>query len=301
MSTTMTGDTVSTSVGPRFRRGRKASGRVTNAFAYLCILIFLTMALLPMAWMLSTALKTEDQIRISMPVQWIPKPATLENFVTGWKADSNWLLYFRNTVYWALVSSVGLVFSSTLVGYAFARMQFPGREALMFLNIALMLLPGQVTMIPTFLIWARVDLVGTWWPVTVPFFLLASPYYVFLMRQFLRTIPMELSDAARIDGCNEFGIFWRIVVPLTKPAIAVLVAGHITWCWNALLTSLIYLKDNQHRQLILALRGFIGERARVGWGPLMAMSVLVALPVIVVYFFMQRYFVQAFILSGVKG
>jgi len=284
-----------------FRLGRKATRTVSHTLAYVAILAYLVTALLPMAWMVSTALQTEDQIRISVPVQWIPKPATLQNFQLGWKADPNWLKYFRNTVYWAVVSSIGLVMSSTVVGYAFARMHFPGRELLMSINIALMLLPGQVTMIPTFLIWANLNLVGTWWPVMVPFFLAASPYYVFLMRQFLRTIPMELSDAARIDGCNEFGIFLRIVLPLTKPAVAVMVSGHITWVWNALLQSLIYLKDNEHRQLILALRGFIGQYGRVGWGPLMAMSTLVGLPVVVVYFFLQRYFVQAFILSGMKG
>lgn len=283
------------------RLGRRSRHRLFITFAYVCIAIYLGVALLPMAWMISTALQTEDQIRISIPIQWIPNPATLENFRKGWEADPNWLLYYRNTLFWALGSSVGLVLSSSIVGYAFARMRFPGRETLMLLNIALMLLPGQVTMVPTFLIWARLDLVGTWWPVMVPFYLAGSPYYVFLMRQFLRSIPMELSDAARIDGCNEFGIFARIVLPLTKPAIAVMVSGHVTWVWNALLQSLIYLKDNEHRQLILALQAFIGEQGRVGWGPLMAMSVAVGLPVVVVYFFLQREFVQAFMLSGVKG
>jgi multiple sugar transport system permease protein len=263
-------------------------------------LSYLAIALLPLAWMVSVALQTEDQIRISIPVQWIPNPVTWENFQTGWAAQ-NWPRYYANTLFFALGSSIGLVISSTLAGYAFARLRFPGREALMLLNISLMLLPGQVTMIPRFIMWAKLDLVGTWWPVMIPFFLAGAPFYVFLMRQFLRGIPMELSDAARIDGCNEFGVFWRIIVPLVKPAIAVMVAGHITWAWNDLLLSLIYLKDEQHRQLILALQGFIEVRGQVGWGPLMAMSTAVALPVIVVYFFVQRYFVQTFTLSGLKG
>ena len=283
-----------------FRLGMKASRILSTILAYLLLFFFLGISLLPMAWMLSTALQTPDQIRISIPVQWIPRPVTLQNFVTGWNFQP-WMLYFRNTLWFAGTSALGLVLSSTVVGYAFGRMKFPGREALMFLNISLMLLPGQVTMIPRFIMFAKMELVGTYWPVVLPFFFATAPYYVFLMRQFFRTIPMELSDAARIDGCNEFGIFWRVVLPLTKPAIAVMVAGHVSWAWNALLISLIYLKDNDHRQLILALRSFIGEYGRVGWGPLMAMSLVVAMPVVVLYFILQRYFAQAFVLSGLKG
>ena len=284
-----------------FRLGKKASHIISQTLAYIAIAIFLIVALMPTAWMVSTSLQGEDQIRIRVPIQWIPNPATLENYRAGWQYDRNWALYFRNSIFYAVGSSIGLVISCTLAGYAFARMRFPGREALMYINIGLMLLPGQVTMIPRFIMFARMNLVGTWWPVMIPFYLACAPYYVFLMRQFLRAIPMELSDAARIDGCNELGIFWRIIVPLTKPAIAVMVAGHVTWTWNNLLTALIYMKPINMRPIILGLQSFIGVRGQVGWGPLMAMSVLTAIPIVFVYFFLQRYFVQAFMLTGLKG
>jgi multiple sugar transport system permease protein len=153
----------------------------------------------------------------------------------------------------------------------------------MLLNISLMLFPYQVTMVPTFVLMSKLHWIGTWLPGVVPFAFAASPWYVFLLRQFFRAIPEELSDAARIDGCGDLGILSRIILPLSKPVLALMVATHVTWCWNELLFPLLYFKDEQHRTLTLAMQNFIQARGATDWGPMMAMALLIALPMVFVY------------------
>jgi multiple sugar transport system permease protein len=264
------------------------------------VLLVLSIVILPFAWMISTSLQTPEQLRVTLPIQWIPKPPTLENFTMGLSRQP-WLRYLRNTLIWAIASVIPLIISCTLVGYAFARMRFRGRDALMLLNISLMLLPYQVTMVPTFVLMSKLGWIGTWLPGVVPFMFAASPWYVFLLRQFFRAIPEELSDAARIDGCGDLGILWRIILPLSKPVLALMVATHVTWCWNELLFPLLYFKDEEHRTLTLAMQTFIQSRGATDWGPMMAMALLIALPMVFVYYVSQRQFVQSFALSGITG
>lgn len=285
------------------RLGMRTTRRLGNLVAYVCILGFLALVLLPLFWTASTSLKTPDQVRSTVPIRWIPTPLYPENYRVGWAAQP-WLKYLGNTLRWAVGTSIGLLISVTLPAYAFARMKFRGREALMFLNIILMLLPYQVTMIPVFMLNSKLGWVGSWNPVMVPCFLAAAPHLVFMLRQFFRTIPMELSEAARIDGCNELSIIWHIILPLTKPALAIIVVGNFQWAWSDLLTSLIYFRDPAHMTLVLGMQTFIDETTHgttVLWGPLMAMSVVWALPMVVLFYFSQRYFVKTFTLVGITG
>ena len=287
----------------RLRLGMSASRRLGQGAAYVLIAGFLVFSLMPLAWMVSTSLKTPEQVVVTVPIQWIPKPLYPQNYAKGWLAQP-WLQYLSNTLQWAGGTTIGLLISVTLAAYAFARMRFPGREGLMFFNIVLMLLPGQVTMIPVFLLNSRLGFVGTWKPVLVPCFLAAAPQLVFMMRQFFRTIPMELSEAARIDGCSEIGIIWHVILPLTRPALAVLVMGNVMWAWSDLLTSLIYFRDKAHMTLVLGMQTFIyntGHGTLVVWGPLMAMAVVWALPMVVLFYLTQRYFTQTFTLAGITG
>ncbi len=205
--------------GGGFYIGMRARRVIQHSLAYVLIAAMLIIALMPLAWMFSTSFKTVEQLRIAVPIQWLPTPVTFENFVEGWAAR-DWLLYLRNTLLLALFVGVPTMISCTLAAYAFARMKFPGCEALMLLNISLMLIPDQVTLVPRFVMMARLGWVGTWLPAIIPSMLALNPGMIFVLRQFFRAIPNELSDASRIDGCRELGIFWRIILPLSMPILA---------------------------------------------------------------------------------
>jgi multiple sugar transport system permease protein len=285
---------------PRFGLGMRRRRQLKHTLVYLLITLFLAVALMPLAWVISTSLQSLDQLRVTYPIQWIPKPLFFANYPDGWHQQP-WLLYLRNTLIVALGSATGELVSTIPVSYAFARMKFRGRAFLTLVNISLMLLPGQVTMVPTFILFSRLGWIGTFKPVIIPFWFGFSAWSIFLLTQFFRTIPEDLSDAARIDGADEFTIMTKVILPLCKPILAVLVVFHITWVWNDYLTAIIYLKDTAHRPLVLGLQWFIGQHGEVGWGPLMAMSVLIALPIVPLYFFVQRYITGAFVTSGLKG
>lgn len=294
LSTTRDQGTGGIHLGMRSRRA------IQHAIAYLLIAAMLVIALMPLAWMFGTSFKTLAQMRITVPIQWIPNPVTFENYVDGWAAR-DWLHYLRNTVFLAVFVGVPTMLSCTLAAYAFARMKFPGSEALMLLNISLMLIPDQVTLVPRFVMMARMGWVGTWLPAIIPSMLALNPAMVFVLRQFFRAIPNDLSDAARIDGCHDLGIFWRIVLPLSRPILALQIVLITSWAWNDLLFALLYLKDKSMQTLTLAMQSFIGIRGDTAWGQMMAMSVLMSLPMMVLAYYGQRYFTEGFTLSGIKG
>lgn len=286
--------------GSGFVLGMRASRIIQHAIAYILIAVFLAIALMPLAWMFSGAFKTLEQMRITFPIQWIPNPVTLQNFADGWQ-ERNWLLHLRNTLMLAVFVGVPTMTSCTLAAYAFARMRFPGSEFFMLLNISLMLIPDFVTMVPRYVLMARMGWIGTWLPAVVPSMLAINPAMVFVLRQFFRAIPNELSEAARLDGSNELGIYWRIILPLSKPILALQIVLITSWAWNDLLFPLLYLKDQSMQTLTLAMMGFIGIRGDTRWGQMMAMSVLVSLPMMVLSYYGQRYFTEGFTLSGIKG
>ena len=286
--------------GSGFVLGMQASRIIQHSIAYILIAVFLAIALMPLAWMFSGAFKTLEQMRITFPIQWIPNPVTLQNFADGWQ-ERNWLLHLRNTLMLAVFVGVPTMTSCTLAAYAFARMRFPGSEFLMLLNISLMLIPDFVTMVPRYVLMARMGWIGTWLPAVVPSMLALNPAMVFVLRQFFRAIPNELSEAARLDGSNELGIYWRVILPLSKPILALQIVLIISWAWNDLLFPLLYLKDKSMQTLTLAMMGFIGTRGDTRWGQMMAMSVLVSLPMMGLSYYGQRYFTEGFTLSGIKG
>ncbi len=286
--------------GSGFVLGMRASRIIQHAIAYILIAVFLAIALMPLAWMFSGAFKTLEQMRITFPIQWIPNPVTLQNFADGWQ-ERNWLLNLRNTLMLAVFVGVPTMTSCTLAAYAFARMRFPGSEFFMLLNISLMLIPDFVTMVPRYVLMARMGWIGTWLPAVVPSMLALNPAMVFVLRQFFRAIPNELSEAARLDGSNELGIYWRIILPLSKPILALQIVLITSWAWNDLLFPLLYLKDQSMQTLTLAMMGFIGIRGDTRWGQMMAMSVLVSLPMMGLSYYGQRYFTEGFTLSGIKG
>lgn len=211
----------------------------------------------------------------------------------------DFLLYLKNTLRICLLVVFGTLLSCSLVAYGLACVNWRGREVLFWIMLATMMLPGQVTMIPVFMTFKKLGWIGTILPLVVPSFL-GNAFFIFLLRQFYRSIPPELAEAARIDGCSELGIWWRIMLPLSKPALAVVGLFTFIGTWNDFLGPLIYLIDNRQYTLSIGLAMFQGQYGGQ-WGEMMAMSTLMLLPIIILFFFTQKTFIQGVKMSGIKG
>lgn len=253
--------------------------------------------LLPFLWMLSTSLKTDAQLFTYPPV-WIPNPLAWVNYPNA----VNYIPFFTylgNTVTITVLSVIGATLSCSLVAYSLARINWPGRQLLLILTIATLMLPYQVTLIPVFLVFKRLGLVGTLAPLIVPQWF-GVAYFIFLLRQFFATIPLELSEAAYVDGASELRIYWDIVLPLAKPALATVAVFQFINSWRDYLGPLIYLNNQKQYTLSLGLQQYSSQYGRE-WGLLMAASVLFTLPIIIIFFFTQKTFVEGISLTGIKG
>lgn len=265
--------------------------------AYAGLLICAAILILPFLWVVSTSLKG-DELIFAIPPVFIPESFHWDNYAKVFR-QMPFLIYFLNSTFITVVAIIGTVLSSSLVAYAFACLRWPGRDSVFILVLATMMLPMQVTMIPIFVMFKDLGWLNTFKPLTVPAFL-GGAFNIFLLRQFFLTIPQSLFDAARIDGCSEFRIYWNIVLPLAKPALATVAILTFLFSWNDFLGPLIYLSDQLKGTLALGLAMFTGQHQNE-WGPLMAASVLMMLPIILIFFFFQKYFIQAFTTSGLKG
>ena len=278
----------------------RARRRWVKPLATHAVLIALSLVFLfPLAWMISTSLKPLAQT-MRMPPEWIPNPVQWGNY---WEAV-NYIPFFsyaRNTLIIACLGTLGTVISSSIVAYGFACINWRGRDVVFVLLLATMMVPFPVTMVPLYGVFRELHWIGTFRPLWVPAWLGASAFNVFLLRQFYRTIPRDFSDAAYIDGCTEFGIFWRVTVPLARPALAVIALFHFLYCWNDFLGPLIYLIDQDTFTLALGLQFFQSRQGGTPWNLLMAASTLVVSPIIVLFFFTQRTFIQGITMSGLKG
>lgn len=254
--------------------------------------------MIPIFWMLSTALKEPSQIFV-IPPQWIPRPMVWYNFVEA-LTSLDFSRYFLNTTIIAVASMIGTVFSTSLVAFGFARLRGPGRDLLFIVVLSTMMIPIHVVLIPRFIIFRYLGWIDTYLPLIVPTFVASSPFYVFLLRQFFMTIPLELDDSAKIDGCGPVGIYWRIMLPLSKPALVTVAIFTFMFNWNDFVQPLIYLSSMDNRTLSLGLMAF-KDYYIVEWNLLMAASLVVVLPCLVLFFFAQKYFIQGIVITGVKG
>jgi multiple sugar transport system permease protein len=252
---------------------------------------------LPFYWLVMTSLKSDTEV-FAMPPVWVPQTLLWGNFLRAVHYVP-FFLYLKNTVVICVLSVIGTLFSSSLVAYSFARIRWPGRDALFLVLLATMMLPGQVTMIPVFAIFRSRGWIDTIKPLVVPSFL-GSAFFIFMLRQFFMTIPLELSDAARIDGCTEWGIYQRIILPLSRPALATVGLFTFIGVWNDFNGPLIYLNDESKATLSLGLQQFVSQHG-AEWSLLMAASTLMTIPIILIFFFAQRTFVEGITLTGVKG
>lgn len=274
------------------------SQRLRPAVAHYAALTVLgAVFLFPFFWMVSTSLKTNQEI-FRWPPSLLPEVAQWGNYVRAVQAFP-FAQYLFNTLCIAGFSVLGAVVSSSLVAYGFARIRWPGRDALFIVLLATMMLPVQVTMVPLFVLFKSLGWIDTFYPLIVPSFF-AGPFYVFLLRQFYLTIPEALSEAAVVDGANHAQIFLRIMMPLTKPAMAAVALFQFVAAWTDFLGPLIYLQDESKFTLQLGLQMFFGQHYSE-WSLIMATSVLIALPLIVVFFLTQRTFIEGIALTGLRG
>lgn len=272
---------------------------VWQVVLYLLLAVLSFAFLLPMLWMISTSLKDTAQTYVVPPI-WIPWPMRFQNYPEALIAQP-FGLFFRNTIQYAVFSAIGAVFSSAVVAYGFSRIRWRGRELLFFICLATMMIPYQVRMIPLYITFRNLHWLNTYNPLIVPAYF-GSAYYIFLLRQFFMSIPAELSDAARIDGSSEVGIFWRIILPLAKPAIAVVGLFQVMDAWNDFLGPLIYLNNPDMFPISLGLNRFLGQFVeKLAWPYLMAASTVTITPMIVLFFFTQRTFIEGISITGIKG
>jgi multiple sugar transport system permease protein len=277
---------------------RQARTVVTRALIYLILYLGALSMLMPFLWMVSTSIKDPGEIFL-IPVRWIPSEIHLENFhdaLTALPFDR----FFFNTAFVTVIATVGELLVASLVGFGFARLRAPGRNLLFLLLITTMLLPEQVTMIPQFVIFHSLGLVNTLWALIVPSWLGVYAFYIFLCRQFFMQLPLDLDDAAKIDGCGSYGIYWRILLPLSKPVLATVGVFSFLNRWNDFLHPVIYLTSRENFTIPIAL-GLFRDYDATQWHWLMAASLVTMLPCLVVFFLCQRLFVRGIATTGLKG
>lgn len=279
--------------------------KLTSTVLTHTALVVLSVAfVLPLLWMFATSLKPITET-LTSPPKWIPSKVLWSNYPDAITYNSEqlgyipFLVYARNTIIVTILTVVGAVVSNSLVAYSFSRLKWPGRDAFFAVTIATMMIPFPVLMVPTFALFRWLGWVGTFKPLWVPAFF-ASAFSIFLLRQFFKTIPMELSEAAKLDGCSELRIFTDIIVPLAKPALTVVAVFTFMGSWNDFLGPLIYLVDQNTFTLSLGLSAYQTQHGGTPWNLLMAATLLVILPVILVFFFAQKVFIQGIATSGLK-
>jgi len=271
---------------------------IGNTLVYILLICGAIVFMIPFAWMISTSLKEPAQIFV-FPPKWIPEPICWNNYLKA-LTIMPFQRFLLNTVIITASCLIGQVLSASLVAYGFARIEFPGREFMFILLISTMLLPGQVTMIPIFILFKNLNWIDTFKPLILPAFFGGGAYFIFFLRQFFKTIPFDLEDAARIDGCSTFGIFAKIILPLAKPALTTVAIFSFMNHWNDFMGPLIYINSLERKTIALGLASFQGQYT-TDWHLLMAASVVALIPVLVIFFSLQKYFVEGIALSGIKG
>ena len=279
----------------------RADRQDRNVWRFIRIFLLLLIAFLmimPFIWLVTSSLKTQNNI-FQYPPQWIPDPIMWENYPNALTAKP-FDVYFKNTMTIVALNVTAVVFTASFCAYGFARIRFPGRDFWFGVVLATLFLPYAILIVPSFMIFSRLGWVDTLLPLTVPMFFGGGAFNIFLLRQFFRTIPEELADAARIDGASEFGIYWRIMMPLSKPALITVAIFQFLFSWNDLLGPIIYLRSQQNFTIAVGLAGFQSQLSN-SWDLLMAASTAMTLPVIILFFLAQRYFIQGIVMTGLKG
>ena len=270
------------------------------AGVYIFVILGAITMLAPFLWMISTSLKLPGEVfSYQKPwwYDWVPTSFRWENYVRAWKAVP-FARFYLNSIMVGALTTLGQVATSAFAAYAFARLRFPGRDKMFFAYLATMMVPGVVTMIPIFILLQQLGWIDTYKALILP--PMFTAYGTFMLRQFFLTLPNDLEDAAKIDGCSYFGIFWRILLPLSKPALATLTIFTFMGNWMSFMWPLIVLNSHEKFTLPVGL-AYFQSLHNTDWTLLMAGSVMMILPILLLFIFNQRYFVEGIKLSGIKG
>lgn len=279
-------------------KSRRRKQNVIKAICFICLFITSFTVIMPLWFMISTALKSMDEI-FTYPITWYPHNPIWSNFKDAWMS-ADFTGWFRNSVFVAAFAIAGGVLANSLVAYGFAKIKFPGRNLLFTIILGTMMIPEFVTMIPQYVLYAKLHWVGTYLPLIVPQFM-GSAYFIFMLRQFYSSIPNSVIESARIDGASHFRIWRSIMLPMAKPAIMTVVVLSFNWSWNDFLKPLLYLTDTNTFTLQLGLKIFVSQ-SNTQWNYLMAASCIVLLPIIVIFMCLQKYFTDGMNIGGaVKG
>jgi multiple sugar transport system permease protein len=279
--------------------GRAA--RIRNEVLFQLLLLVLGFVMIyPLLWMVSNSFKPNTEIFGSASL--IPRKLLFENYSRGWKfvGSLTFTTFFGNSLFYVTLATLGTVFSSAVVAFGFARVRFRGRNLWFVCMFVTLILPYQVIMIPQFIIFQKINWVNTFLPLIVPMFL-GQPFFIFLMVQFIRGIPMELDESAWMDGCRTFGIFARIIFPLITPAVITTAIFSFYWRWDDFLGPLLYLNRPRLYTVSLALRMFSDPNTSTDWGAIFAMGTLSLLPILAVFITFQKYLVEGISTTGLKG
>ena len=280
-------------------RSQKKAKLAARIVTYFVLIAAAVICLFPFIWMISTSFKPMSDI-YKMPPTLFPENGTVENFVEGWKG-ANFQLYFKNTAVITFLATVGTVLSSSVVAYGFARFQSRCSKLLFMVLLGTMMLPTQVTLIPQYLLYYKLDMVDTIWPLIIPSWLGGGVFNIFLFIQFFRTLPKELDEAAKIDGANSLQVFTRILLPAVKPVMLAVLVMALVYNWNDFFNPLIYLNSNDKFTIAIGLQFFKGSQGNVQVGQMMSMALVSLLPVLVIFATCQKYFIQGIKMSGLKG
>ncbi|MGL5434583.1 MAG: carbohydrate ABC transporter permease [Lachnospiraceae bacterium] len=278
---------------------RKLYGRVVY---HLFVCGFGLLMLYPLIWMFMSSFKETNSI-LNTAGSLLPEKFLLDNYFNGWSgfAGTTFTTFFCNSLIIAVLSTIGTLASSALVAYSFSRCKFRGQKLLFGAMLASMMLPGQILMVPQYIWYQKLGWVGSYAPLIVPYCFAIQGFFVYLMMNFISGVPKELDEAARIDGCSHFGIFWRIMMPLMTPALVTGSIFSFMWRWDDFMSALLYINDVKKYPVSLALKLFSDPGSSSDYGAMLAMASLSILPIVLIFVFFQKYLVEGISTSGLKG
>jgi multiple sugar transport system permease protein len=277
-------------------KSKKKMEFTAKVFVFITLIAGAAIIMIPLVYMISTALKSDKELFVNSSL--IPRDWVWNNFPRAWKS-APFTTYLKNSLFITGMGVTGALISNSLVAYGFAKINFKGKKVLFAILLATMMIPGSVTMIPTYILYAKLKWVGTFLPLVVPSFF-AGAFNVFLLRQFLMGIPNDYSEAAKIEGANEFMIYAKIILPLCKPALTAIAIFEFNGKWNDFMGPLLYLTREKMYTLQMGLRTFQSSNG-MEWQMFMAASLIVLLPVVIIFFTLQNYFIEGVSMSGIKG
>ncbi len=292
---------MATQTAPAGSRSGTGDAIVTRVIIYALLLLGVAVVMVPFLWMISTSLKSAQDL-FTFPPEWIPNPIRWGNYKEAWQALP-FDRFLLNTLFTTILAMFAEITTAAIVAYGFARFRFPGRNVLFVILLSTMMLPGILTLIPKFIMWRSVDRIDTFTPLTVGAWFAWGPSFIFLLRQFFMTIPREIEEAATIDGANTIQIFREIMLPLVKPALLAIAVLSFQGNWNNFEGALIYLSTLEKYPMVLGLQFFGASLSREApqWHLMMAMATMMAAPILVLFFFAQRYFIEGLTVGAVKG